>query len=231
MLPIIGLLFGSFLAALTWRTPRKLSNLKGRSFCDNCKVKLRWYDNIPLLSYILLRGKCRSCNKKISIRYALIELSTAIGFYFIGPNVPYLILFLILLAIFVIDYEHQIIPDNYVFLGIFVAILSLKQPLFINLYAGFLASIILLIIHLLTRGRGMGLGDVKFAVLGGVLVGLKLTWMWLFISFLTGGIVGIILILTRAAKLKDRIAFGPFLIVSIPITLIWGEKLLKHLHL
>jgi prepilin signal peptidase PulO-like enzyme (type II secretory pathway) len=86
-------------------------------------------------------------------------------------------------------------------------------------------------IHLFTRGRGMGLGDVKFAVFGGLIVGLKLMPVWLFLAFLTGGIVGSILILARRARLKDQIAFGPFLIVGLVLALIWGKQILHLLLL
>jgi prepilin signal peptidase PulO-like enzyme (type II secretory pathway) len=93
------------------------------------------------------------------------------------------------------------------------------------LFSGFLAATFLLSIHLITRGRGMGLGDVKFAVLGGILVGINNLFIWMLLAFLTGAIVGIILILLGNAKLKSKIAFGPFLIIAIPITLMWGQKI------
>lgn len=215
---ILGLVFGSFISALSYRYPKRISIVKGRSFCPNCKKQINWYDNIPLLSFLFLGAKCRNCKKPISWRYPIIELSTAIGFFLIGFNLYYLIIFCILELIFIIDFEHQIIPDNLVFLGILISPFS-------NLFAGFFCALLLLLIHLVTKGRGMGLGDVKFAVLGGMLVGLNLSLIWLFVAFLTGAVVGIILILGKRAGLKDKIAFGPFLVAAIPITLIWGEKI------
>lgn len=229
MLFVFGLLFGSFVAAWSWRYPRKISNVSGRSFCDFCKKELRWYDNIPLISYLFLAGKCRSCGKRISIRYPIIELITALGFVLIGFNILYLLLFLILELIFIIDFENQIIPDQLVFYGILLAIFTLNGQLYNPLFAGFLAALFLLMIHIITKGRGMGLGDVKFAILAGMIIDIKLLGIWMLLSFLTGGIVGIILILSKWAKLKDKIAFGPFLIISIPITLIWGEKIITLL--
>lgn len=226
---ILGLVFGSFITALTWRYPREISNIKGRSFCDKCKYELRWYDNIPLLSYIFLLGRCRNCKKKISVRYPVIEFVTGVIFYLIGFNIPYLILAIILISIFVIDLEHQIIPDGFIFFGFFVLPFTIHHSPFTNLLAGFLSALFLLLIHLFTRGKGMGLGDVKFAVLGGFVVGLELLPIWFLIAFLTGGLVGSILILGRVAKLKDKIAFGPFLITAIPITMIYGDKILRLL--
>jgi leader peptidase (prepilin peptidase)/N-methyltransferase len=136
-----------------------------------------------------------------------------------------------LVSIFIIDFEHQIIPDDFIFFGLgFIFLVTLfinGNTLFSSLLSGFIAATFLFIIYLVTRGRGMGLGDVKFAVLGGVIVGLKFTFVWLFVAFLTGAAVGIILILSRKARLKDQIAFGPFLVAAIPITLLWGQKIVE----
>jgi len=240
---LIGLVFGSFISAITWRIPRgiKILDLKARSICPRCKNEIKWYDNIPLLSFLILGGRCRSCKKKISARYPLIELSTALGFVAISylatgldglySILIYLILFVILFSIFVIDFEHQIIPDDLVYLGItFVIISNLKSPVG-SLLAGLTSASILLLIHLITKGKGMGLGDVKFAVLGGMIVGLKLSLIWLFLAFLTGAVIGIILIIGKKADLKSKIAFGPFLVITIPMTLIFGEKILLFLNI
>ena len=223
----LGLIVGSFIAALTYRYVRSISNMHGRSFCDKCKKQIGWYDNIPFLSFLFLGGKCRNCRKKISPRYPLIELSCAIGFLLIGFQVIPLALFCILAIIFIIDFEHQIIPDTFIFLGILLSLLITPHSLFSGLLAGFICATFLLLVHIITKGRGMGLGDVKFAVLGGIIVGLPLSPIWLFIAFLTGAIVGIILILGRRAGLKSKIAFGPFLVIAIPITLLWGQKIIE----
>jgi prepilin signal peptidase PulO-like enzyme (type II secretory pathway) len=241
LLSVLGIVFGSFISALTWRYPRRMSIKKGRSICPNCKKEIFWHDNIPLLSYLILLGKCRNCKKKISLRYPAIELASAIGFVAVWqyafPDyfkaIYLLIVFVILLSIFVIDLEHQIIPDDFVFAGIFVSILYLLfiNPIsfFPNIFAGFIAAVFLLALHLGTKGRGMGLGDVKFAVFGGLIVGLSLTTVWLILAFLTGGIVGSILILSKKAKLKTKIAFGPFLILGIFLALTVGVRYMSLL--
>jgi len=247
---ILGLIFGSFISALTWRYPRNISVNKGRSMCPKCKHQIYWYDNIPLLSYLFLGGKCRNCKKHISFRYPLIEAFTALGFiaivYFatnvqdtvlhgIYSIVVFLILFLILEAIFIIDLEHQIIPDSFVFWGVLVVslytIYYIPNTFFSSIFSGFLAACLLLFIHLFTKGKGMGLGDVKFAVLGGLIIGPKLVMIWLFLAFLTGAVIGIILILGKKAGLKSQIAFGPFLVFSIPLTIIYGDRVLTILKL
>lgn len=231
LLFFLGLALGSFISAFSFRSPRGISFIKGRSLCPRCKSQIAWYDNIPLLSFLLLSGKCRNCKKKISLRYPLIELATGLGFVLIGLNI-YLFIFLVLETIFIIDVEHQIIPDELVFLVFLVALLvPSAYSLFSSLLAGFLCASFLLLIHLATRGRGMGLGDVKFAVAGGLFVGLKLSFVWLLLAFLTGGLVAFILILVKGAKLKDKIAFGPFLVVAIPIAVLFGDRLLVYLGL
>ncbi|MBU0570043.1 prepilin peptidase, partial [Patescibacteria group bacterium] len=225
----------------------------------------------PLLSFILLKRRCRHCKKKISIRYPLIEFSTALVFvlifYFlnncaasnaanqVGPSVgiscltnvtfkgltlqgensifftpPYFLLIAsVLIAIFVIDFEHQIIPDELVFLLFSLTttalILFFPDKLYQSLLTGFLAATSLLILHLATRGRGMGLGDVKLALFGGLFLGWPLTYTWVFLSFIIGAFVGIILLLAKKAKMGKPIPFGPFLVASFFITLFWGGKI------
>jgi len=249
---LMGLIFGSFVGALSWRIPKGISIAKGRSICPNCKHQIAWYDNIPVLSYIILGGRCRNCKKRISIRYPLIELTSGLGFFLIyyfftlkgvtlqGVDsifqlVLTLALFVILLAIFVIDWEHQIIPDSLVFSGFFVVMLYLAifspQSIIPSLFSGFIAATFLLLIHLLTRGRGMGLGDVKFAILGGMAVGLRLLPVWLFLSFLTGAFAGCILILSGKAKMKTKIAFGPFLVIGLVLAYVFGDRLITYLGL
>lgn len=225
---VVGLAIGSFLGALIYRIPREIQFTSGRSLCPRCGKKISWFDNIPLISFLLLGGKCRNCHKKISLRYPLVELATAVGFILIGLNLYLLAIFSLLMAIFVIDIEHQIIPDSLVFLLLFLAtcyILLATSDIFLRIASGFSAALFLLAIYLLTRGRGMGLGDVKFAIFGGLFLSWPGVLVWMFLSFLTGGLVGIILILLGKAKLKGKIAFGPFLIVGLFIAYLWGEKL------
>ncbi len=252
---VFGLIAGSFLSAYTYRAPLGKSVKKGRSICPRCKKKISWYDNIPLLSFLLLKGKCRNCKKKISFRYPLIELTTAMGFvgvYYLlsacritslslicdwktklGPIAPlfFLLIFLILLSIFIIDVEKKVILDELSFAGlalVFFVLLSIHpSDLFIHLVSGFGAALFLLLIHILTSGKGMGLGDVKLALFLGTLVGWPLVVVWLFVAFLTGAVIGTILLLGRKIAFGKHIAFGPFLVLALIITLIWGERLLN----
>jgi len=252
---IFGLIAGSFISALTYRFPRGISITFGRSFCPHCKKNISWYDNIPLLSFLFLKGKCRNCKNMISKRYPLIEFTTVLIFtflFFLVNNCPTLAqreiicdltsifgkwtlpyLFIIsvsLISIFVIDFEERIIPDDLVFINfaliLIVLILSSKESLFINMGVAFAASLFFLMLHLITAGRGMGLGDVKLVLFGGLFFGWPHTLTWLYLSVLIGALVGIILIFMKKAKFGKQIAFGPFLVISFFITLIWG----KYLH-
>ncbi|HJX46147.1 MAG TPA: prepilin peptidase [Patescibacteria group bacterium] len=257
---VFGLIIGSFLTALSFRIPKKISIAKGRSFCDICKKKIAWYDNIPLLSYLLLKGKCRNCHKKISLRYPLIELSTTLTFlviyiiytlyitsfidsvFYAWGNalgvitLPYFIFIsIILITIFIIDLEKGIIPDNLIFIlyltvSIFL-VLTHMENFYLHFFAGMLSSLLLYFLFFITKGRGMGLGDVKLAIPLGTILGLTISLVWIFLAFLTGAYIGIILILIKRAKLKDKLAFGPFLIFAFFAALIWGNRILVNLNI
>ena len=242
LLAAVGLVVGSFLGAFTYRFPRRMSVLKGRSLCPKCRKSLTWYDNIPVFSFLLLRGRCRKCGKGISPRYPLIELATTLGFvgiWILGFELAFtvflLLVFSILMAVFVIDLEEKVIPDQLSFFGLVVVLLFLlatkPSTLYLNLFSGFIAALFLLLVHLATQGRGMGLGDVKFAVFAGTFLGWPKIPVWLFIAFLTGAIVGTILVLVKKASFGKQIAFGPFLVVSLIVAFIWGNQLLNWLFL
>src|SRR3990170_3112894 len=250
-----GAVIGSFLAALSYRLPREISILRGRSFCPKCKKKIPLFLNIPIISFFLLGGRTRCCNRPLSPRYPLIETVTAILFVIFwqifvscGKNsnlidhgavceyktmmgvwaLPFLFLVLsALVIIFVTDLEYQLIPDTVSFFLFFLTLTSLilwSEPLlFTKIFWGFFAATLLLILHLVTRGRGMGLGDVKLAIFAGVMIGYPKIVSFFLLSFWLGGLVGLILIFLKQATLKKRIAFGPFLIISLIITLIWGN--------
>lgn len=250
---ILGLIVGSFLSAYTYRAPLDIPISKGRSLCPNCKNLINWYDNIPVFSFLFLHGKCRNCHKKISPRYPIIELSTAIIFTLVYLNMPlinaniswaadlpymlytifYILIATLCLTVIITDLEHQIILDNIVFTGFFTTLflLILKNPdlLFHQLLASFFSAFLLLSLNLITRGKGMGMGDVKFALFAGLVFGLKLALAWLFLAFILGSIIGIILIIVDHKKLKTKIAFGPFLALSFYIFMFYGHLLTQFI--
>lgn len=258
LIVILGLVVGSFLGAFTYRAPKGETVTLGRSFCDHCRKNLSWYDNIPLLSYLVLNGQCRRCRKKIAVRYPLIELATAAVFLLVTYSVlncptasnlsalchwnhllgsltlPFwLIIASSMIAIFVIDLENEIILDDLVFflfiLTFILLLLSSSPGFYLQLFASFAAAFFLLLLNLITKGRGMGLGDVKFALLGGLIFGWPSTFLWLFTSFITGAFIGLILILVKKAEFGKHIPFGPFMAVAFFIVLVWGDKLINSL--
>lgn len=244
LLGLLGAIFGSFFAALSYRMVRGISINAGRSFCDKCKNQINWYDNIPIISYFFLSGKCRFCKKRISKRYPMIELFYLFGFILIGfyktqifynlgiidnlfNFVVLLITFCLLGAVFIVDLEKQIIPDELNYALIAISFLSLlvnsNNQVYLFLLSGFCFSLFLLLINIFTKGKGMGLGDVKFAIFPGLLLGPILGTIWLFLSFILGAIVGVFLIFIGKAKFGRHIPFGPFLVLSLLIVLFFGN--------
>jgi len=147
-------------------------------------------------------------------------------------SLPYL-LFLasIFIAIFVVDFEHQVIPDSFVFLLFTVSLLALlifpNSSFYFQIFLGFLSSFFFLLLYAVTKGKGMGLGDVKLVLAGGVILGATQTFFWITTSFIIGGVVGLILILFKKARFGKPIAFGPFLVSSFFLTVLLGEVLVK----
>lgn len=250
---LFGLAFGSFIAALSYRSLRGISIFKGRSFCDGCGKKIKWYDNIPVMSFYFLKGKSRCCGKTLSLRYPLIEFFTMLFFIMSGHfylkcfevqsafcvskdllgffALPYqLFIGIFLIAIFVTDIEKKLIFDRFVFIpyAVVFLILILVNPdySYINILLSFASAVFFLTIHLATSGKGMGLGDVKLALLPPLILGWPFTLIWLFMSFVIGSVVGVGLIFLGKAKFGKQIPFGPFLIISYFLVLFWGEKLL-----
>jgi leader peptidase (prepilin peptidase)/N-methyltransferase len=227
---ILALVVGSFLANYTYRAPRGISVVMGRSRCPKCKHLISWYDNIPLFSYLILGGKCRNCKGKISPRYFLIEIATAVVFVLIALKfdgvmlVWYLIVSLILISVFVIDWEHQIILDELSLGGFFLAILFFlltdSKDIYLNLLSGMGFAVVLLFINLITKGKGMGLGDAKLAIFIGTLLGPLNSLGWFLTSFIIGGFFGVVVLLLKKKKLKDKIAFGPFLVIGAFLTIL-----------
>ncbi len=242
-LTLVGLVIGSFLSAYTYRSPRGVSISQGRSKCPRCKKLIPWYDNFPVVSYLLLRGKSRCCKKSISVRYPILEITTALSFvtlnYFVTTctesivcrsssalgvfTIPlFLIVLVVVIAIFVIDLEHQIIPDELVFALLVIAFgisIVRHDELFLNLFAGFAAAVFLLLLHLGTRGNGMGLGDVKLVIPLGIILGWPGTFLFLTASFVLGAVVGVSLIALGKAHFGRHIPFGPFLVLGFLLVL------------
>lgn len=229
----------------------------GRSYCDHCHKQIAWYDNIPLFSYFILKGQCRFCRKRITFQYPLVEILTGIefvwiffliksnlnifsrfeGFYSFLSLAIWLGLGASLLAIFIADLKYQIIPDAAVFGAICVAFIKILIDYrytgmidFSLFWSSLLAGFLFASLCAATKGKGMGGGDIKLAFLIGLVLGFPLFLVALFFSFLTGALVGVILILLGKKSLKSKIAFGPFLIMGLVFALIYGEKIRAYFN-
>lgn len=219
---LLGLCAGSFLNVLSDRLPRGESIWWGRSHCDHCKKSLRWFELIPVVSYILQRGRCLRCHKPLSIQYPLVELVTALGFVSLYPHYANWIVFSALLVIFISDLKYQIIPDSMVAVGVIGAVLT--GPHLLPALGSFA---FIYILWALTRGRGMGFGDVKFAGLMGLFLGFPAVIVAFYVAFLTGAVLGVILIIAGKKGWKSHIAFGPFLVAGTWIAFVWGAPIVN----
>ena len=235
---LIGLCIGSFLNCFIYRLEEK-KTITGRSFCPNCKHVLSWLDLFPVFSFLFLEGKCRYCKQKISIQYPLVEISAAVLFVLffnqqnIMQSVFYMIISCFLIIIFVYDFKHYIIPDNILWPAIAIALIyNLLPPydlwrMFYTFLAVLISAGFFLAIFLFSKGKWMGFGDVKLAILMGLLLGLPNVLAALFLGFLFGAIIGIILMVFEKKSFKSEIPFGPFLIAGSFVTMFCGNQLVQ----
>lgn len=241
---LIGLFIGSFLNVLAGRLPIGESVLWGRSHCDFCKKTLRWYELIPVFSYSVQRGRCLRCHKRLSVQYPLSEFITGLGLVYLYQSYSYALpvffslslVFSALFVIFLSDFHTQIIPDSMIVVGLIGTLCYyLAQGTFItqlpqSLVWGGLSFFGFYLLWAATRGRGMGFGDVKVSFLLGVFLGFPLVIIALYIAFLTGAIVGVILMMNGKKSWKSKIAFGPFLVFGTITAFVWQGELLLLWH-
>lgn len=252
LLFVLGLAFGSFLNVCVYRIPRKMSILRPPSHCSHCEAPIKFYDNIPLLSYLWLGGKCRACGEAISFRYPLVELASAflwLSFYFhfgLTFKLPTAIFFaFVLLLSGLIDLEWKIIPNAIIFPSLAVAAVLVfleliwqsgviplaGAPSAVSALVGFLSGggtllLVALASPLIFKKEGMGGGDIKLAGLMGIFLGWQVIAA-LFFGFLLGSLVGVALVLQKKKKAEDMISFGPFLSLGGLIALFYGEQLIQ----
>lgn len=236
---LLGSIIGSFLNVVIDRWGTKRSIVSKRSHCEACSKKLQYIDLIPIVSFLMLRGRCRYCNNKFPFRILLVEIISALAipvlYYLLGTNIIVfiliLIIFYILLAIFFIDMQFGIIPDRLT-IGLFLAVIALlvfidntKVLNHILSSLGTLSFFLLLFIG--TKGKGMGFGDVKLSFVLGLFLGFPNIVIALYSAFLTGAVLSIILVLWgKKSFSKGTIPFGPFLVLSAIFAYFFGEKLI-----
>lgn len=231
---IYGILIGSFLNVCILRIPAGESIVTGRSHCDQCNTKIKWYDLIPILSYFILRGRCRSCKSHISIQYPMMEALNGIlyvlVFYFKGMNylsAVYCLVVSALLVLSVIDFRTNTIPIG---INIFILVmgvirLSLDYRNFAVYLIGFVAvSGFLYLIFLVTKGNGIGGGDIKLMAAAGLVLG----WKLILLAFFLGCIYGSILhpIRMKLSRQGRVLAFGPYLSAGIVTAVLFGDEMI-----
>jgi leader peptidase (prepilin peptidase)/N-methyltransferase len=239
---IFGAMIGSFLNVCIYRLPREESIVFPGSHCPSCNKPIPFYDNIPVISYLVLRGKCRNCRNPISLQYPLVEgicaLSSLLLFLRFGPTLSYLIYFSFfagLIVITVIDLYYQIIPDVISLPGIgagLLASLVLPEITFFNSLIGALLGggslfLVATVYQWLFKREGMGGGDVKLLAMIGAFLGWKAVILTIFFSSLIGSLTGIGVMLLRGKGFKYAIPFGPFLSLAAAISLFYGERVIR----
>lgn len=243
---MFGLCVGSFLNVCIYRIPSSKSIVYPGSMCPHCGVKIRFYDNIPLLSYLLLRGRCRNCRTPISVRYPLVELLSAVLAaavllkYGLTPEAAVIFGFIaVLVVIAFIDIDHRIIPDVISLPGIaafFLAARLLPSVTWIDSAIGILAGggilfLVAWLYHLIARKEGMGGGDIKLLAMIGAMIGWKGVLFTIFASSATGTIVGLIVMLVKRQNMKLAVPFGPFLALGAVVYLFCGPQVIAwYLH-
>jgi leader peptidase (prepilin peptidase) / N-methyltransferase len=235
-----GAVIGSFLNVCIYRIPKGRSIVWPGSACGSCGHELAWFENIPVVSYLVLRGRCRACRFPISLRYPFVEILTAVMFagawWLYGPSVLLVSMLLFgcaLIVLFAIDLEYHLLPNVITIPGIFVgfAFSFLNPP-------GWLASLIGIIVgggvlwaiaegyYLIRHEEGLGMGDVKMLAMIGAFVGWKLTLITLMMASFAGSIVGVLLIVSRRGGMKYALPFGTFLALGAALAATIGPGVL-----
>ena len=242
---MLGIVLGSFINVVRYRLPKHVSVAAGRSRCPKCKTTIAWYDNVPILSYLLLRGRCRSCGWRIPPAYVIIEAVTGLSFLLVWHefgwprSVAYWVLASLLIACAGIDFDKRIIPDKLtipgIILGIVFSITILREN---GLAASLLGSALGILVgggsllavglfyKVVRRVEGMGGGDVKFMGMVGAFLGFKLALLTIFVGSLIGGIVGLIVMQRTSQGLRASVPFGVFLSPAAIVCMIWGNALI-----
>ena len=235
MIFLFGIVIGSFLNVCIYRIPKKEDIVKVNSHCMSCNYNLKWYDLVPLFSYIFLGGRCRKCKTKISIQYPIIEGLNGILYVlvvlvngFTIESLLYCLMFSALVTLSVIDFRTYEIPFgiNLFILTLGLIRLALDYRNFLDYLIGFISvSGFLYLLFLLTKGRGIGGGDIKLMAVSGLMLGWKCNILALAIGCIVGSIIHIIRM--KVSKEDHVLALGPYLSVGIMIAALWGKTLIQ----
>lgn len=238
---IFGLIIGSFLNSLIWRL-YKQESFKGRSFCTYCRKQIAWYDNVPVLSFLILRGRCRYCHNKISWQYPLVEIMTALFFVLSYLqlesnlfNLNYLLLarnwlaIVVMIIVFVYDFRWQlvslvvVVPAIIIFIAFNIFLSFLWWQI---LMAGIILGSFFLAQYIITNKKGIGEGDIWLGVLSGVLlVDFNAIFVMVFLTYIIGSIIALSLMLVGKKKWGEKLPLGVFISVATILTLLYGSSI------
>lgn len=238
---IIGVCVGSFLNVVIYRLPNNMSLSKPASHCTKCNYKLHWYDNIPVISYIMLKGRCRSCKEKISIRYTIVEILNCLLwvlclYLFINKSIILTILYMIILSIFIciffIDLEHKIILDRFqiilLIIGIITTIID-KENYLDHILGGVIGFVLFLLIGLvfykIKNQESLGGGDIKLVGVVGLILGIKSLLLSLILATIPAAII--MIIINRKTNEDNEFPFAPFLVFGFTIALLFGNEIIN----
>jgi len=238
---LVGLAIGSFLNVVIHRLPRHESLVSPGSRCPSCGYQLRAIDNVPVLSYLLLAGRCRRCRTRISVRYPIVEAATAILFvlhYLVFGWTPLLAVRLLfsaaLVALFAIDLEHRLLPDVITLPGIVVGLLAslflppgLRDALIGMIGGGGVLWLIGEAYYRYAGEEGMGGGDVKMLAMIGAFLGWQLVLITLVFSSIAGAVIGLIVIALRRGDMKYALPYGTFLAIAAVIASLYGDPIFR----
>lgn len=239
---LLGIIIGSFLNVCIYRIPKDESIVYPSSHCTYCSSPLKWYDLIPIVSYLSLKGKCRYCGGKIAPQYPFVEILNGLLymllFYYFGLTVDfifYCLLASVIVVISFIDLHEQIIPDGLVLIILSAAIIYKAINYFIykenieilnSILGFFTGGLIFLLIAIVSNGA-MGGGDIKLMAVLGLILGLKKTLLNILLSFIIGAIISVFLLIGKKKGRKDAIPFGPFINIAFIIALLYGDFIIN----
>ncbi|MGP4108311.1 prepilin peptidase [Virgibacillus sp. L01] len=234
---LLGLIFGSFFNVVGLRLPENIPFANDRSICPNCSHQLSWYENIPVISFVIQGAKCSHCQKKISFIYPVIELSTgilfALSYSLVGINleiITALLLVSMLMIILVSDITYMLIPNRVLLfflpLLIIIRIVQPLDPWWSSILGGIIGITLLALIIIISSG-GMGAGDMKLFGILGIILGIDKVLLAFFLSCMIGAIIGMLLLILKVIDRKQPVPFGPYIVVATLITYFYGERLVN----
>jgi len=237
-----GLAWGSFLNVVIYRVPRRMSLLHPPSTCPSCKTRIKPYENIPVLSYVFLRGKCRHCGARIGVTYLFVEILAPVLLAIVfrqagGFGLPFYAAALFtsgLIALAFIDARHQVLPDVLTYPGIVLGLaysffrddLKIGGALFGAAVGGGFLLFIYGLYWLIRKKEGLGLGDVTMMLMIGLFLGWRKTILTLILASFVGAIVGVVLMKVKGKDLKFALPFGSFLAPAAYVALVWGDRII-----